>query len=244
VAQVEFTRAQCDLLSPANCRREDVPARGDIVELLRHLDGDIPDAPNPLVSGLNLFRHWSQHFLTSLWYPHPFNGFKVEEIFLRYGKSKAEMEAIDRRLGLPRLEYEGPDFGSFPAHAHISMGLAYTGFFYQVVIGPRAWPDYDQMFKVLRDRTRGPKLFDVFQGLQHNGYQIFFGDDVPELQSLAELVKHLIKYDHLRGESWFGLRKGIRIDGRLTVETEDLVSAIHILFPAFDLMAIREPGKG
>lgn len=245
MAQAEFTRTHCDLLSPANSTLEDLPARGDIVEFLRGLDRDIPDAPNPPVSGLNLFRHWNQHYLTSLWYPHQFNGFKVSEIYLRYGKSKPEMEAIDSRLGLPRMENESSDFGSFPAHAHISMGLAHSGFFYQVVIGPRAWPDYDHMVEVLRDRIRGLRLLDIFRPLQtEKGYVMFFDDELfPELgnmRSPVELVQDLAKCDHFRGKAWFGLRKEKDIEDRLTVSTEDLQSAIDDLFPVFDLMAIRE----
>ena len=245
MAQVEFTAAMCDSLSEENCTREDVPTRGDIVELLKRLDADMPDSPKPPVAGFNLSRHWNQHFLTSLWYPHPLNGYRVDEIYLRYGKSKAEMDAIDRRFDLPRLERDASDFGSFPAHAHLSMGLSVDGFFYQFVIGPRAWPDYDHMIRTLESAEHGPELFIGVRRLSNEGFGMFLGNssfpNLPNMQSAQELLNALQPLEYLRGEAWFGLRRDIPITGHLTVRTEDLVAAIRDLFPVFDLAALREP---
>src|ERR1022692_1368708 len=98
MAEATFTRTQCDVLSPTNATRDDdPPERGDVRARLLELDRDIPDAPHTSVLGLNLHRHWNDQFLTCLWYPHRYNKFKVNEIYLRYGKSRAEMDAQDRQ---------------------------------------------------------------------------------------------------------------------------------------------------
>lgn len=85
-------------LSPGVAERpnNEIPAREEIRNLLLDLDDTIPPAPFPQtgVLGLDLHRHWSSEHRTALWFPHQFNGFRVEEIYLRYGKSKAQVRAF------------------------------------------------------------------------------------------------------------------------------------------------------
>ncbi len=174
MAEVTFNRAHFNVLSPANATRDDdPPERGEIVDWLVDLDRDIPDAPHTRVLGLNLHRHWNDQFLTCLWYPHRYNRFQVNEIYLRYGKSRAEMEDLERQLGIPRLENESPDFGSFPAHVHMSIGLSSFGFFYQTVVGPRAWPDHNVMMTILRQGTAGDRLLEQLRSLEEFRYVLF-----------------------------------------------------------------------
>src|SRR5215467_1305576 len=175
MAEVMFTRVQCDVFSPASSRRDDdPPERGGVVDLLVHLDRDIPDAPHTRVLGLNLHRHWNDRFLTCLWFPQRYNGFQVNEIYLRYGRSRAEMETLERELGLPKLDGDSPDFGSFPAHVHISVGVGFSGFFFQVVIGPRAWSDHNAIMTLMREPRR-TTLLTRLAALEQAGYVLFFG---------------------------------------------------------------------
>jgi hypothetical protein len=130
MANATFTKVHCDVFSPASSRRDDdPPERGEVVDRLVRLDRDVSDAARTRVLDLNLHRHWNDKFLTCLWYPHRYNGFQVNEIYLRYGRSRAEMETLERELGIPRLEGDSADFGSFPAHVHISVGVGFAGFF-------------------------------------------------------------------------------------------------------------------
>lgn len=246
MAEVTFTRAHCDVFSPANSRRDDdPPERGAVVDLLVRLDRDVPDSPHTRVLGLNLHRHWNDKFLTCLWYPHRFNGFQVNEIYLRYGRSKAEMEAIERELDLPRLEGDSPDFGSFPSHVHISIGVGLRGFFYQLVIGPRAWPDHNAMMSFLRGNS-GTDLLTEFGRLERAGYILFFGEEefrgLDRFQRGNDLFQELSRFDHMRGEdkTWFGVRKDVEIQERLVVRSEDLSEEIRRMYPAFALIARRQ----
>ncbi len=45
--------------------------------------------------GLDLYRHWSAEHRTALWFPNPHNNYRVNEIYLRYGKSEAKFGLLE-----------------------------------------------------------------------------------------------------------------------------------------------------
>jgi hypothetical protein len=134
-----FEKRHLDALGRNRERLSDgVPEREEIRQLLLELDDEIPPSPFPStrVLGLDLYRHWSAEHRTALWFPNPHNNYRVNEIYLRYGKSEAEIRSF--RDAIPPVLDEPPDLGGFPAHIPLAIGLCANGFFYQLVIGPRS----------------------------------------------------------------------------------------------------------
>lgn len=239
MATVKFSRDLCEALNKENCRHENLPQRAVIRDRLVDLDGDISSTGSGVL-GLNLHRHWDPRFVTSAWYPHLMNGYQVSEIYIRYGKSRVEMDKEDQALGIPKMEYDAKEFGSFPAHIHISTGLAADTFFYQVVIGPRAWPDYNKMLAVLDDSTKGASLMTQFQSLVQLGYYMFFGNRELSISNGmdAKELSILLRGDftHFAGSEWFGIRKDISVNDELCVCSEDLSLEIQRLYPSFEII--------
>jgi hypothetical protein len=134
-----FEKRHLDALGRNRERLSDgVPEREEIRQLLLELNDEIPPSPFPStrVLGLDLYRHWSVEHRTALWFPNPHNNYRVNEIYLRYGKSEAEI--LSFRDAIPPVLDEPPDLGGFPAHIHLAIGLCATRFFYQLVIGPKS----------------------------------------------------------------------------------------------------------
>ena len=134
-----FEKRHLDALGRNRERLSDgVPEREEIRQLLLELDDEIPPSPFPStrVLGLDLYRHWSAEHRTALWFPNPHNNYRVNEIYLRYGKSEAEIRSF--RDAIPPVLDEPPDLGGFPAHIHLAIGLCANGFFYHLVIGPKS----------------------------------------------------------------------------------------------------------
>lgn len=239
MATVKFSRELCSALNRENWRLENLPQRAVIRDRLVDLDADI-SSTGAGVLGLNLHRHWDARFITSAWYPHLMNGYQVSEIYIRYGKSRVEMDEEDQALGIPKMEYDAKEFGSFPAHIHISTGLAADTFFYQVVIGPRAWPDYNKMLAVLDDSTKGPALMTQFQALVQRDYYMFFGDEtIPisngtDAKSLGTQLRG--NFANFAGKEWFGIRKEDSVNEELCLGSDDLGAEIRRLYPVFELI--------
>jgi hypothetical protein len=242
---VIFTAAHVAALSPGQAGQPagTVPERESIRDLLLELDDGLPPAPFPAtaVLGLDLHRHWSAEHRTALWFPHTFNGFRVEEIYLRYGKSRAEIRGLAALL--PPPIGEPADLGGFPSHAHLAVGLAADAFFYQLVIGPRAWLDHGHLLDQLTDRRVGGLLFGRLQALAPRGYCLHWGDEHPLTHFTSGTgLRGFIESSTLAraGEHWLVIRKHVPpTSGMLSVSSSDLRSEIEALFPVFDLAARR-----
>jgi hypothetical protein len=243
VDQVHFTKADCEILSEANSRKEDLPERGDIRDRLLVLDRALPGQrfAGTAILGLDLHKHWKPQNLTSASHPHAFNGNKVSEIFLRYGKSRQEMDDMDLD-DIPKEDRRHRGFGSFPRHVHIAIGLSYEGFFYQVVIQPGACPDHKAMIDRLRHEKTGPVLFEKIKMLQADGYQVFFDepghpglDGFASAKELGKLISE--RYRDSQGRFPFSIRKNVTVHDRVSVTSDNLSLEINRLFPLFELIA-------
>ena len=247
MAEVIFTRSDCEVLSEANRRRTDLSAeRSSIRERLVQLDRDIPSSGTSVL-GLNLHRHWSPLHLTSIWYPNRFNGHSVRQIFLRYGKSRAEMLRPEAQVLDADVDGQIEEGPSFMSHIHLSTGLDERGFFYQIIMQPDAVADYDRFLLMLRDEGHGPPLLSNLRMLEDAGYGLFFGDESLPIRASSECAAGLAQrleqeYGHLRGAYYFGTRMDVQVVDRLVISTENLIGEIHRMFPAFNL--IREPLGG
>jgi len=118
-----------------------------------------------------------------------------------------------------------------------------VGFFYQLVIGPRAWPDYDGMVRTLEDQGVGDRLLVKLQDLEDAGYRTSFGDDALSRRlgsfsagrHFAEYLR--TDYERSRGKDWFSIRRDHPIEAEFWVETADLIREIRRMYPAFGLIA-------
>lgn len=224
---------------------EMVPERAVIKDLLLELDDALPPTPFPhsQILGMNLCRHWSSEHRTSLWFPHVFNGHRVDEIYLRYGKSESEIRSF-RHL-LESAIGEPPDLGGFPSHSHLAIGLAADAFFYQLVLGPRAWLDLRNFSDtLLGPAQRGHALFSALVSLDGHGYEIAWGDETKRIGEFreADALGRYLANSPRAGKDWFVLRKHVTpSDGMLTVSSRDIQTEIGRLFPVFDLIALRRP---
>jgi hypothetical protein len=236
-------------LSPSVAERlnNEVPVREEIRNLLLDLDDAIPPAPFPqtAVLGLDLHRHWSSEHRTALWFPHQYNGLKVDEIYLRYGKSRAQVRALANLI--PPAPDEPPDLGGFPAHAHIAIGLSGDFFFFQLVLGPKAWLDLHNMRDLLSDPSPdSERLFADVMSLGDQGYRLFWG---PEERQVGDFSTARDLGDFIRrpqravpGRDWFVVRRDLPPQGgTLRVPSQDLQTEILRLWPVFDMVALRRP---
>jgi len=239
--RVTFDRRHMQALGGAVASRDEVPERGEIRDMLLGLDDDLPPAPFPATGllGLDIHRHWSSEHRTCLWFPHRFNGYRVAEIYLRYGKSEHQIRAF-RNL-LPPTEDEPSDLGGFPAHVHLAMGLYYEGFFSQLAVGPRAWLDLNHLVEALRGPSGG-QLFSLLIGLDGAGYFLWWVREnerrIGDFQSAERLAEYL---SACAGQDWLVIRRNRISQDAVSVTTEDLASEIGRLFPVFDPAARRRP---
>ena len=245
MVNVTFEPKHLEALSEQQAQLQQIAERPNIKDLLLELDDDLPPAPFPHnVLGLNLYRHWSSEHRTSLWFPHPFNNFRVCEVFLRYGKSKKEIQIQSLELNLEPAIGEPWDLVAAAAHGHMSVGLGNGGFFYQLVIGPRAWRDLINFCERLLDQTeKSAELFSAICSLGNAGYQICLGEVVSNIDefstssSLGEYIRN-----SYTGKEWFAVRKLVKrnADG-CKVSSEDIRKQIALLFQVFDRAVLRSP---
>ncbi len=229
-----------------NLPPDKVPERLEMRNLLLEIDNFIPPEPFPKTQILdfNLHRHWSSEHRTALWFPHQFNNFGVDEIYLRYGKSRNEIKYLVSKYDIPPVIDEPPDLGGFPAHAHIAIGLSAEGFFYQYVIGPRAWLDMNHMQDVILSSSPiSDELFSSIRSLSAAGYEIWWGDEerMPDsFSSASEFGTFLTNFREINAEHWFVIRKQpYLVNKMLTVSIQDLITEIKHLFPVFNLASLR-----
>ena len=245
--EVLFARSDFRALNPdhAQLPAPDVPERVGIRDKLLALDEGIssPPFPETEILGLDLHRHWSQTHRTALWYPHSFNGDRVDEIYLRYGKSRAQVRALATTLIPPPDDGEPADLDGFPAHGHLAVGLAADAFFYQFVVGPRAWLDLNHMKEKLRSADAAA-LFGAIQCLGARGYLLIWGKNRLRIDSLAssqELMRFMDGLQDRAGLDWLLIRKNVYPDGNgcLTVSSDEIVEELRSLFAVFDFAVRR-----
>ena len=192
--------------------------------------------------GLDLYRHWSAEHRTALWFPNPHNNYRVNEIYLRYGKSEAEIRSF--RDAIPPALDEPPDLGGFPAHIHLAIGLCANGFFYQLVIGPKAWLDLNNLCDALK-RTEGTGVFSALSSLDED-YVILWGEMEArphEFGSPLSVAKFLEnpKGNAMAGRDYLVIRKDISAGNTITVTSDSVENEIRRMFPVFDGAAMRIP---
>ena len=116
------------------------------------------------------------------------------------------------------------------------------------MIGPRAWPDHNGLMTLLRQPSGGDWLLEQFRSLEERGYLLFFGEEtfggLDRFQSAAELAGELSRFDHLRGQEWFGIRRDIEISDRLVVSSDELMQEIQRMYPAFTMIARPQGARG
>jgi hypothetical protein len=223
---------------------EGVPEREEIRDLLLGLDDEIPPNPFPStrVLGLNLYRHWSGEHRTALWFPNPHNNYRVNEIYLRYGKSQAEIRSF--RDVIPPAVDEPPDLGGFPAHIHLAIGLCADGFFYQLVIGPKAWLDLNNFCEVLKG-SEGTRIASALSSLDED-YVIWWGKTeatIRDFESPHEFAKLLQnpQAGAMAGRDYLVIRKNVSAVGSITVTTKSIENEIRRMYPVFNAVALRIP---
>jgi hypothetical protein len=223
-----------------------VPERQAIREWLLELDDTLPPRPFPetAILGLNLHRHWRAEHRTALWFPQPYNNCWVKEIYLRYGKSRSEIKALKKLI--PSLPGEPSGLGGFPAHVHLSVGLASGAFLYQLVIGPRAWLDMNNMKDLIHSCTQQTTdLWSALSSLDAAGYKIWRGGSRREIKTFESTqdIGNFLQCPTIAklSKDWFAIRKQVDpTDGNLTVSSQDLQTELQRLYPVFDLIA-RKP---
>lgn len=222
--------------------------RLEIRDRLLSLDDEIPPGPwaaTTAVLGVDLYRHWSSEHRTALWFPHPFNRYRVEEIYLRYGKSRGQIKALASLV--PPADDEPPELGGFPSHGHLAVGLAHDCFFFQFVIGPRAWLDFNHMCDRFRGGgPEGDQLFSAMASLDSEGYEMWWG----QARALRSFVSQQDLGDWLAsssvaeaGRDWFVIRRAFPKPEHgvgLTVSSEVIQGELELLFPVFDLAVRRQ----
>jgi hypothetical protein len=241
---VQFEEKHFAAFSEDRATLQNIPERKEVRDLLLDLDDAIPPAlfPETEILGIDLHRHWSSEHRTALWFPHVMNGMRVDELYLRYGKSETQIKSVAKLI--PPAIDEPPELGGFPSHAHLSTGLCSDCFFFQFVAGPKAWLDLNHMKDVLLSNTpAGSALFTAIANLESAGYEIWWGKEIRhpgDFNSPYSLGSFLHNPEKI-AYAWFSIRKSqFPTKGRLVISSEEIVTEIvEHLFPVFDLAVRR-----
>ena len=215
---------------------EEVPTRFDIQTHLVILHQRIwaTDGPH---QAYDLHPHWNPGNLTCYLFPNPYNNGHVREIFLRYGKSRAQIESF-AGAGLD-------EEGSFRHHVHIAIGLSEGAFFFQLSFSPWAFRDYAHLRNILGlGNNRSQNLFQAIADLAPAEYVVWgpFGLDV-QLTAIAS-VDGLLSVLPQNTEDWIVLRRNLlpddpQLDSGSIVQTT--LAELGRLYPVYDAVALRNP---
>ena len=97
------------------------------------------------------------------------------------------------------------------------------------------------MTRLRNQPTTGDRLLEQFRSLEEFSYALFFGEEtfrgLDQFQNGAELAGELSRFDHLRGQEWFGIRRDIEISDHLVVSSGGLIQEIQRMYPALTMIA-------
>lgn len=208
---------------------EQVPQRLEIRDQLIRLHDRVERAPGPH-RAFDLHPHWNRENLTCYIFPNDYNSNRVREIFLRYGKSRAQIRALR----------DVEEIDSLRNHVHVAIGMAAAGFFFQLAFSRHAWLDYRRLLHLLRRRE--DQLLRVMEQLANAGYQLWWDDYFPSstLTSAEALLNVLPGEDTRQG--WLVFRRDINPHDPMLEESRILQSSldeIARLYAAFNLVAVR-----
>lgn len=128
----------------------------------------------------------------------------------------------------------------------MAVGLASTCFFFQFVIGPRAWLDLTQMRDQLTaGGAEGETLFDAMIRLESDGYNMWWGQQrrIGDFRSPREFGDWLAApTGGEAGKDWFAIRKDVPrpTDGSgVTISAHQLAEELRRLYPILAVSARR-----
>lgn len=217
---------------------KEVPARAEIRYRLSELHELIRRAPYSPLCTLDLHPHWRAENLTNLIDLSPFNGHRVSEIYVRYGKSHQQIRSFGE-LGDP----------SVIPHVHISLGLNSRSFFSALVFNQEAWLDYQQIFIILNWCHEEKRvLMEGVTELGRAGYHLWgpgLYRPLSEFRTAEELRDALPSPTDIRGpDDKVGMSRDWgpndpEIDVARIVQTS--LVATRRLWWVFDAVALRQP---
>lgn len=214
---------------------EDVPERVTIQDHLVQLHHRIWSTGGSH-RALDLHPHWNPKNLTCNLFLSPYNRNHVSEIYLRYGKSKAQVQSFGE-LGLD-------EENSLGHHVHIAVGLAADAFFFQLAFGPWAFRDYARMRAVLSQQGMEKEhLFNALINLGPTGYEIWGPGISAPISKFGE-PQVLLTALPPNTEDWLVVRRNF--GPQETVLSADKIVQTCIrevcrLYSVYDLVALRTP---
>jgi hypothetical protein len=216
---------------------DDVPERDEIRHRLLELDELIQLVPRSPLRLHDLHRHWRPENRTNLIELSPYNGYRVSEIYFRYGKSEQQIRSFGEVAE-----------GSLP-HVHISFGLTNRSFFYTIVFNQTAWLDYQNMLDILRRNGDAARvLMEGVRELGRAGYRLWgpaINNSLSTFATADALLRALPLPNERRdpqdkvGMSRDWNPEDPEIDEATIVQTS--TNEISRLWPIFNSVALRHP---